>query len=490
MATLVLSAAGAALGGSFGGSLFGISTLVAGKAVGATLGAALDQKLLGQGSATVEAGRVDRLRVMGSSEGAPLPRVFGRMRVPGQLIWSSRFLESVSTQRIGGKGSRSGAQTVREYSYSISLALALCEGEVARIGRIWADGQPLSQASLTLRLHGGVDDQLPDPLIAAIEGADEAPAYRGTAYVVLEDLDLAPFGNRIPQLNFEVFRRVEAVEGLPAPASHQIRGVALVPGTGEYSLATAPVSIERRRGETVVTNVNNDRGIPDLVASLEQLDADLPSCEAISLVVSWFGDDLRVDRCDLYPAVEQKAQDGETMPWRVSGLGRSAAREVSRVDGRPIFGGTPADDAVVQAIRHMADAGKAVMFYPFILMDIQSGNGRENPWDSSAEQPAVPWRGRITLSKAPGVGDSPDQTAGRRRRWRPSSGVRNPATSSSSGTVSVMPGPTSGATGASSCTTHTSARWRDGSMLSALAPRCAASPKFATAGRATRQCGH
>ena len=33
-----------------------------------------------------------------------------------------------------------------------------------------------------------------------------APAYRGIAYVVIEDLALAAFGNRVPQFSFEVVR--------------------------------------------------------------------------------------------------------------------------------------------------------------------------------------------------------------------------------------------------------------------------------------------
>ncbi len=45
----------------------------------------------------------------------------------------------------------------------------------------------------------------------AREGADNAPAYRGLAYVVFERLPLADFGNRMPQLSFEVFRAVDAV---------------------------------------------------------------------------------------------------------------------------------------------------------------------------------------------------------------------------------------------------------------------------------------
>ena len=96
---------------------------------------------------------------MGSSEGAALARVFGRNRVAGQMIWSSRFLESVHSERVGGKGG-SGA-TVREYSYSVSFAVALCEGEVSRIGRIWADGQPLEQKGSPSACTGGPTTSCP-----------------------------------------------------------------------------------------------------------------------------------------------------------------------------------------------------------------------------------------------------------------------------------------------------------------------------------------
>ncbi len=412
MATLVLAAAGSALGGALGGSFAGLTTAVLGKAVGATLGSVLDQKIMGRGSDPVETGRVDRFRVMGSSEGAALPRVFGRMRLPGQAIWSSRFLESVNTENVGGKGGGGGGQTVKEYSYSVSLAVALCEGEILRIGRIWADGQPLDQSGLTLRVHTGSERQLPDPLISAIEGDQVTPAYRGTSYVVFENLQLGPFGNRIPQFNIEVFRRPARVsQRVPRSPFEDVQGVALVPGSGEYALATEPVYLEKFRGETVAANVHNDLGAPDLVASLDHLAAELPNAKSVSLIVSWFGDDLRCDRCTLRPAVEQASTDGDPMPWRVAGRDRSSAHTVSRVDGRPLFGGTPADASVVQAIRHLRTSGLSTMFYPFILMDVPPGNGLQDPWTGSGEQPPVPWRGRITLSKAPGRAGSPDQTA-------------------------------------------------------------------------------
>jgi hypothetical protein len=55
-----------------------------------------------------------------------------------------------------------------------------------------------------MRVHTGYGDQPVDPLIAQAEGIDRCPAFRNTAYVVFEDLELADFGNRIPLLTFEV----------------------------------------------------------------------------------------------------------------------------------------------------------------------------------------------------------------------------------------------------------------------------------------------
>jgi hypothetical protein len=230
--------------------------------------------------------------------------------------------------------------------------------------------------------------------------------------VVFENLDLTPYGNRIPQFNFEVFRRPAAgLPGVPRHPALDVRGVALVPGCGEYALATEEVHFRRGKGDNIVLNVHNDRGVPDLVASLDQMAADLPNAKSVSLVVSWFGDDLRCDRCTLRPAVEQADQDGAPMRWVVSGQGRSGAREVSRLEGRPIFGGTPADESVLQAIARMKADGLEVMFYPFILMDIQAENGLADPWSGATDQPSVPWRGRITLAEAPGRAGSTDKTA-------------------------------------------------------------------------------
>ena len=409
MATILLSAAGAAIGGSVGGTLAGLSSAVIGRAVGATLGRVIDQRLLGQGSDVVETGRVDRFRLTSAGEGEPIVQLYGRMRLGGQVIWASDFIETTQISG-GGKGSPPQPKT-RSFSYSINLAIAICEGEITRVGRIWADGEEVAPDDLNMRVYKGTQDQLPDPVMEAIEGPGMVPAYRGTAYVVFENLSLERFGNRVPQFSFEVSRPEQTdVSEAEFDPTFGVRGVALIPGTGEYSLATTPVHYSDGPGSNWSANVNSPAEKTDFAVSLETLNEELPRCDAVSLVVSWFGDDLRCGNCTIRPKVEGKIHEGSNMPWSVAGETRATAQEIARDGDRPIYGGTPTDQSVIEAIQAMNAAGKAVMFYPFILMDQLDGNVLENPYDPAMPQPALPWRGRITTSIAPGRPGSPDGT--------------------------------------------------------------------------------
>ncbi len=441
MATILLSAAGAAVGGFFGGGALGISSAVIGRAIGATLGRAIDQRLMGAGSETVETGKLDRVRVMGASEGATIPRVFGRARVPGNVIWTSNYLETVTTTETGGKGKPKGP-ALRSYAYSINLAIALCEGEILRVGRIWADGKIVDQTNLEMHVYTGSDDQQPDPLMSSIEGAQNVPAYRGLAYVVLEDLPLASFGNRVPQFTFEVVRPAQP-QGLQEATSlaDVVHGVALLPGSGEYALATTPAYVSDESGQRRPANQNSESGQSDLVASLDALTGELPGCKAVSLVVSWFGDDLRAGHCRCVPKVEAGGLPSGALgalgsmpvlddrddplwgadvtpqdrtPWSVGGLSRAGAEQIARYEGRPVYGGTPSDASVIEAIDALNGAGQEVMFYPFLLMEILQGNVLPDPWTGGVGQATLPWRGRITTERAPGAEGSTDGTAAAR----------------------------------------------------------------------------
>ncbi|WP_424979545.1 baseplate multidomain protein megatron [Leisingera sp. S232] len=410
MATILLSAAGAAVGGAIGGTVAGLSSAVIGRAAGATLGRMIDERLLGSGADPVETGKVDRFRLTQASAGAPMAQVYGRMRLGGQVIWSSRFLETSTVSGGGGKGRPSQPQ-VTSYSYTVSLAVALCGGEIASVSRVWADGEEVAPKDLNMTVYRGTADQLPDPVMEAVEGAGQVPAYRGTAYVVMENLDLARFGNRVPQFSFDVLRPEQpASSTFDQDLGQIVQGVALLPGSGEYSLASDVVQYTGGPGDAKPANEHTPSGLSDLKTSLNALEAELPSCGAVSLIVSWFGGDLRCGSCTLQPKVEHKDAEG-SIPWTVSGVTRAEAEEVLKQDGVPLYGGTPADAAVVQSIREMQARGLRVMFYPFILMDQAEGNTLPDPWTGGASQPHLPWRGRITLSQAPGRGGSPDGSA-------------------------------------------------------------------------------
>ncbi|MFZ3035393.1 MAG: hypothetical protein WA138_15435, partial [Parvibaculum sp.] len=395
MATLVLSAAGSFVGSALlpeGLNILGaqISGAALGSAVGAGLGAYVDAKFFGPTMASGQGPRLSDLRVMASSEGAPVPRLYGRARLAGQVIWATQYKEHSSTTSAGGgKGGGGSGGSYTEYSYSVSLAVALAEGPVTRIGRIWADGKLLDLSNISWRLNKGEETQAVDPLIEAVEGA--APAYRGLAYVVFEDLDLAPFGNRVPQFSFEVFKTLSDVE-------RKLRAVNIIPGAGEFIYDPKPQREWLTEASSRAINTHTSEAPSDWSAAIDQLQATCENVEAAALVVAWFGDDLRCGSCTIRPSVEVSAKVTRPTSWQVAGLTRETATLVSTVDGKPAYGGTPADASVIAAIKDLKTRGLGVTFYPFVMMDIPAGNGLPDPWTGAGDQPTYPWRGRIAVT--------------------------------------------------------------------------------------------
>ncbi len=410
MATLLLQTAGAALGNAVGGPV----GAVVGRAAGAVAGAYIDSALLGRagGRATrhVEGPRLGDMPTLASTEGAPIPRVYGRARIGGQLIWATRLEEVVSTEvtrtrASGGKGSPKPPATTTvttTYSYYANIAVGLCEGPIACVRRVWADGQELDLTTVAMRVHTGTEGQVADPLILAKEGA--APAYRGLAYVVFERLPVGPFGNRIPQLSFEVLRPV-------AGLAEAVKGVCLIPGSTEFGYDTIHVARVLGEGSYASENRHQLTRATDVVASLDALQALCPNLRRVAVVASWFGTDLRAGECRVEPRVDiaGKVTDGAT--WSVAGLGRENASPVSLSGGRAAYGGTPDDAGLVRLIGELKARGLKVALYPFILMDVPAGNALPDPWTGGTGQPAYPWRGRITCFPAPGRDGSPDGTA-------------------------------------------------------------------------------
>ena len=240
MAVLALGFLGTAIGGSIGGTILGVTAASIGGFVGSTIGSYLDNLLFPQKQ---EGPRLDDLNVTVSTFGKPIARLRGRScRVAGNVFWSTKLLETKSTS--GGKGAPS--VQITEYSYRVSVAILLGEGVLDGIRRIWANGKTIfedNSSSLssvytqgdngavfrTIRFYPGDSSQAPDPTMQSYVGVDDTPAYRGRSYVVIEDLQLADFGNRLPNLEFLVQAQEEITVG--AVAQEIIRDCGIDPMT-------------------------------------------------------------------------------------------------------------------------------------------------------------------------------------------------------------------------------------------------------------------
>lgn len=200
-----MKSAGAALGNTL---IPGFGAFFGG-ALGSVGGGIVDQSL-GLG-AKVTGPRLENLSVQDSRYGAGIPIVYGRARLAGNVIWSSDLIESTHTNSLaGGKGGSLSASTTT-YTYSVHCAVGIAAGPVGGIATIWADSQIIYQnGSWTSGLIDGASfylgntRQSPDPFMQSILGGGNVPAYQGLAYIVLENLQLANFGNRLPNLTFEI----------------------------------------------------------------------------------------------------------------------------------------------------------------------------------------------------------------------------------------------------------------------------------------------
>lgn len=205
---------GGALGGLAGLAIGGPAGAWKGFQIGAALGSLYSA--VEQSNQSFQGSRLDDLRITGASHGSPIPIVFGTVRVPGNIIWAPTLQEIES--QSGGGGSL-GGPTFENYSYIADLAIEVCEGEITRFSKVWADseliydyngGAPIWAEYIDpdkVTFYTGTMAQTADPLISAERTAagDQAPAYIGRAYIVFEDFPWSKFG-RTPNFNFEVVR--------------------------------------------------------------------------------------------------------------------------------------------------------------------------------------------------------------------------------------------------------------------------------------------
>lgn len=232
MGKIAFQVVGAAVGVAFGDPMLGLE-------VGSIVGGILDPPHM------PAQGQLSDLHVSGAGYGKIIPWVFGRARLGGTVIWASDLFE----HRVEHQAA-SGAPITINYVYTADVAIAICRGPITAVEKIWGqdlllysssntgdqnvlppDGTELSEGGTlsqegtgdpdlpigsglaqSMPLLGDVhiyvgDEVFPDSLIQSIEDPSLlglVPGGSGLCYVVIEDLLLSPWGQRLPNFSFQV----------------------------------------------------------------------------------------------------------------------------------------------------------------------------------------------------------------------------------------------------------------------------------------------
>jgi len=208
MAVLAVASVGALAGYGIAGA----TGLSIGWAVGSFIG-----QMLFAPKQHFEGPRLTDLQAVGSTDGSPIPIAFGTVRLQGRPIWQTDIKETVHEEELG-KGGFGSSGTSTTYTYSYSAAIGFMDGEISGYRRIWMDGKlvysvadgatpatfaaNLSRGNIAFYL--GTETQDADPTIEAHEGAGNVPGFRGHAYIVLTDWQLADFANHPPLVEAEI----------------------------------------------------------------------------------------------------------------------------------------------------------------------------------------------------------------------------------------------------------------------------------------------
>lgn len=221
----------------------------------AILGASIAGSMILNGNKKPQ-GKLNDLRVSSSSYGRGIPKVWGSMRVTGNMFWATDFREEKvyvtqkGKEKTGVKGEKKSKKGKAQpiYRYYANFAMGLCEGPMDQVVRIWADNNLIynklnpedpdlvgpgfsletededsgkrSQKSMAGKkgsggesgqfawtFYPGDEDQKPDPYMESVQGNGKVPAYRGLCYLMFQDFALQDFGNRIPTITAEVINK-------------------------------------------------------------------------------------------------------------------------------------------------------------------------------------------------------------------------------------------------------------------------------------------
>lgn len=382
----IFSRIGGALGNLMGGGM--ISTVM--RFAGRNIGNYLERNDFDPEEYYHTKYHINNLHINANTNGKAIALIFGKARLAGYIIWATPIEEvAVNTTDVRyfrNSGDVKAIHHNTNYLYYANFAMALCEGVVSDIQRIWVNGIEADLSEYTYRFYNGTEEQMPDPLIEKSMGNGRTPAHRGIAYIVFEKFPLADFGGRIPGLSFELIRKPNIQETYSF--ENKIKSMVMIPGSGEFVYDTIcqdkvvyayPDNVELYRDPI---NYHNKQKIADSIYSLNALQEACPSLEWVAPVVTWFCDSTDAGEANIFPAVEYNDLSSKTTEeWHVASFTRENARIISTNElGAPNYGGTVNDESLVRYLQEIKKRGLKTMLYPMIFLDI----------------PGKPWRGHIT----------------------------------------------------------------------------------------------
>ena len=214
---------GAAIGFAIGGP----TGALYGAQIGGLLGAGFD--VLTADGQQFQGPKIADRSVQLSAYGVPIPLIYGpENRDAGNVIDSSDLIETEHVEESGGKGGPSTETTT--YSYHVHAAVHLSARTSSRLGRVWCNSKQIFDYADTtnftistnsdgftatpkasvgavfsvLRFYKGTSTQSPDPTLESLRGAGNAPGYINSTYFVIDTLQVADFGNALPNIEVEL----------------------------------------------------------------------------------------------------------------------------------------------------------------------------------------------------------------------------------------------------------------------------------------------
>lgn len=211
MASLALSVVGTAIAGPIGG------------AIGGMVGGMIDNLLF-------PAPKPPLPTITASTYGNAIPLAYGPLnRLGVNMVWSSGYKrESKGAGKLHlGKSTGKAAKNGTVYDADFAMVVAAGPLKPGWLQKVWANGTIIFDATVahtrptpdsngvvvwdlsnkshqmfdTITVYPGNDLQLPNPTMEASLGSGNCPAYKGTAYIVITNLQLTAFGNGIPVIN-------------------------------------------------------------------------------------------------------------------------------------------------------------------------------------------------------------------------------------------------------------------------------------------------